>query len=325
MKHLLAALVVCCSVAHAQAASLSDSFSSFFVLGDSLSDNGNLPNDAWLLATGGAPYQGGTFTNGAVWNQPIIDQFKAAGKASANFAFGGARATGSPVVPDLSLQIAALQGTTNAATRGPRPLASVWFGANDIFQAFETGTSPLAAAIAAADAMRDGMRALGGLGIKDILTFSLPNLGETPGFALFQPLAAPFATEAADLFNTRMQDHIKTLRGEGLAIRDIDVDALLDAFRTDPGAFGLTDTVLPCVFPNATVAALFGQPERCDGTTAATRLFMDGVHPNAAAHLALSDIVKAQIAPVPLPASLAFLLAGVAAFGAGTFAKKRRA
>ena len=66
-----------------------DGYTSFWTLGDSLSDDGNL-----YAATGGkappAPYFDGRFSNGPVWAEHVAADFAAKGLATGNFAYGGA-------------------------------------------------------------------------------------------------------------------------------------------------------------------------------------------------------------------------------------------
>ncbi len=121
----LAATLATCGGAFA--APVDAVYSSFFVFGDSLSDDGN------LFASAGqppAPYFDGRFSNGPVWAEAVADRFA----ISENFAFGGAgAATDGDGVPDFGAQVAGYLASPLATVAGPRPLASVWFGANDLF------------------------------------------------------------------------------------------------------------------------------------------------------------------------------------------------
>jgi phospholipase/lecithinase/hemolysin len=54
----------------------------------------------------------------------------------------------------------------------------------------------------------------------------------------------------------------------------------------------------------------------CDPDTIEGRAFWDLVHPTAAVHAALAREVQATVAPVPLPAPAALLLAGLGALAA---------
>ena len=307
---------------------LTNTYSSFWAFGDSLSDPGNL-----FAATGGTtpaspPYFQGRFSNGPVWAETLTGAFLSAGKAAGNFAFGGATAvTNADQIPDFQTQ-ALLYGANAAPVAGPRPLASVFFGANDLLDAFaanagnpNAAASIAQAAVAAADAVGAGIAALAQTGIADFAVWNLPDLGLTPRFALLSPPGSSQAGSAATtLFNARLDQVLAGLSAQGLSISTVDTFGLFAQVRANPAAVGLTDTTLPCLFPDAASAALFGQPQLCAPATAATRLFFDTIHPNATAHGVMAANFVATVAPVPLPATGLMLVAGL-----GVLALRRRA
>ena len=100
------------------------SFTSFWVLGDSLSDPGNL-----YAATGGTtpvspPYYEGRFSNGPVWAEHVADRFEAKGLATGNFAYGGSKAVpeaGDPFGLPQQVGLFALNATGHL---GDRPVAT---------------------------------------------------------------------------------------------------------------------------------------------------------------------------------------------------------
>jgi outer membrane lipase/esterase len=328
---LFGLVLLVASVVQATAASLStqltNTYSSFWVFGDSLSDPGNL-----FAATGGTappspPYYQGRFSNGPVWAESITGSFLNAGKAAGNFAFGGATAvTNADSIPDFQTQ-ALLYGANAAPVAGPKPLASVFFGANDLLDAFAANIgNPNAAAniaqaaVAAADAVGAGIMALAKTGIADFAVWNLPDLGLTPRFALLFPSGSSQAGSAATaIFNSRLDQVLAGLSGQGLSITKIDTFGLFAQVRANPGAFGLTDTTLPCLFPDAASAALFSQPQLCSAASADTKLFFDTIHPSATAHQALAANFVATVAPVPLPATGLMLVAAL-----GALALRRR-
>ena len=303
---VLAGGIVAFSALGASAASLADRFTSFFVFGDSLSDNGNL-----FAATGGAtplspPYFNGRFSNGPVWNEGILDDFAVKG----NFAFGGATAvTNGDPIPDLAAQVGGFVSSALPAIDGNRPLASLWFGANDILNAVEAAlgdSGTLAAAVAAANAVGAGVKTLATAGIKDFAVWNLPDIGATPRFALLQPGKAKLASDATSAFNTQLDLVLADLRKAGLHVTEIDAFGLFGDVLKNPKKFGLMDAKTPCLIPGASFCG-----------DAAGRLFFDPIHPTAAAHGVLA---KTFIAAVPLP-STGLLLA----FGIGLLALRRRA
>ena len=173
----------------AQAATLPTEFSSFWVLGDSLSDNGNLFEVTGETRPASPPYAEGRFSNGRVWNEDILSEFTDAFRPNRNFAFGGARTEGGDS-PDLGTQLGLF---TAAATPvlGANPLVSLWFGANDLFNsigvsdAVKTAEDAADRVTTAAQFLKDTQ------GVDDFLIFNIPDLGLTPSYALFQPAIRP--------------------------------------------------------------------------------------------------------------------------------------
>ena len=170
----LAAVLVAAGMAvSAGAEAASVRYSSAWFFGDSLSDPGNL-----FAATGGAipsaPYFQGRTSNGPVWAEHVAADFAAKGRPTGNFAFAFATAAGNDDValgrplqiPDLADQIGAFRATPKGEL-GRRPVASLWFGSNDVFDAINTGPTPenvAAAATGAANAVADGVKRLTRLG-----------------------------------------------------------------------------------------------------------------------------------------------------------------
>ncbi len=145
----LAVCALCLAVPAAEARTIDAPYSSFYVFGDSLSDNGNL-----FRETGGAvpqdpPYAEGRFSNGPVWAE-LVD---VARMPTVNFAVGGATlGATADGIPDFVAQVDSFLTAGLASTSGVRPLAAVWFGANDLFGAV------LDPRIAAADAFAEAAK-----------------------------------------------------------------------------------------------------------------------------------------------------------------------
>jgi outer membrane lipase/esterase len=335
MKTLIGATVVLASMTlSANAATLADGYSSYWALGDSLSDTGNA-----FAATGGGtpgePYADGRFSNGPVFTDELAESFIASGRATANFAFGGARAISdgddpTRPIPDLPEQT--LLFLSNAMDNlGSRPLVSIWFGANDIFNAVETGSDPLAAAAKAATNVANSVRTLQAAGVSDFVVPNLPDLGSTPLFAVlpqFDPslsdddraLLQAGASGATAAFNATLASALASIKDA--RITEVDVDGLFEDILADPAAFGITDVNNPCLYP-AAIAAALGTDAYCGDDAAETTLFFDSVHPNSAAHGILAGVAtEALLAAVPLPAGLPMLLVALGAFGV---ARRRQA
>ena len=194
----------------AAATSITDRYTSFYVFGDSLSDDGKFGQ---LPAT--PPSVGGRFSNGPVWAEHIAQDFEDAGRDTGNLAVGGATASDLATLTPLSTfngQIDAFLGSIftgmglpeqlapepvfseTAPNPGSNPLVAVWFGGNDLFASFAESD-----VIAAAKAVTDGITRLATspLGsFDDFLVANLPDLGATPAIPHCWPWAAPHKTKS---------------------------------------------------------------------------------------------------------------------------------
>lgn len=308
-------------------------FTNLTIFGDSLSDPGNL-----FAATGGfippsPPYFDGRVSNGPVWAEYIAEGFTKRNLGEANYAYAYARALPAnpnlppsavlPLgldVPDLPDQIGLFQ-LDPTKNLGARPLASLWFGANDIFFNGIPSGDPVGVGVAASNAVADGALQLASLGFKDFLVFNLPDIGGTPAFSLFKPDEKQLATEASDAFNLNLGTRVDGLREAGLNVIEVDMYALFRDLLGNPDKYGVNDVTLPCLFPSPEAAAAFNQPLLCQGEPQDGRAFFDQVHPNRVIQQQIADQVGELIAPVPLPATALLMFAGLG----GLVAMRRRA
>ncbi len=302
------------------ASTLTDTFSSFWALGDSLSDNGNL-----LEATGNPPfpYFEGRFSNGPVWNESIIAEFVEAGQApvvgapgvgsfEGNFAYGGARTSGDNEqgpIPGLDQQVQLFTAFASGAM-GDNPLVSIWAGANNIFQDLDEPRIGQTARDAAND-VASSIRSLNDIGVQNFLVFNLPNIGTTPSYLGTDE--ARRATRATNAFNRRLDRQITRLENtRDVNIIEIDIFSLFNDITGGTSEFDYANFEDQCI-QNLTNGV-------CDPTS---WLFWDGVHPTATAHADINEYVRARIAEelsvVPLPASGLLLV-----FGLGALAMFRR-
>jgi outer membrane lipase/esterase len=290
-----------------------DGFTSFWALGDSLTDDGNL-----FAATGGAapppPYFQGRFSNGPVWAEHVAGDFAAQGLETGNFARGGAAVGPLPGGPFLEPQTLHLQGQiaqfgAEAAGRlGHRPLASLWFGANNlIFDGVPNGTAREVGR-AAANGLAAGVRQLVQQGVWDVVLFTLPAIDRTPLYALGADLAA---AEQARLgvraFNATLARRIDGLERRGVNVIEIDTFTIFNELLEDPERFGVIDAETPCLVPGVGY---------CGPDLAPLLAFFDPIHPSSTIHAALADVVRAEVAPVPLPAPAALLVTALVGLGA---------
>jgi phospholipase/lecithinase/hemolysin len=303
----------------ASASVLTNTFTSYYAFGDSLTDDGKLGQ---LFP----PSLDGRFSNGPTYAEILADEFTDAGLDTGNFALGGATANDVNLEPLSTLstfagQIATFGGALGAGAVAPgsNPLVSVFFGANDFFQ----GRNPIEAAGDVAQGIRD-IAALGE-GFDDFLLLGLPDIGSTPAFAGEGSEAASAATM---IFNAKLARYVRSFEvNDGLTITNFDTDAVfqsvIDSVEGGTFEFGILDVTTPC-----TVSLSEPGPSCLDlGIDPNTLLFADAVHPNAIAHELLADAIiaryEADLNVVPLPATLPLMLVGM--FGMGVLARRKAA
>lgn len=316
MKRLIIAATLAASlVTPAFATTLTETYTSFYSFGDSLTDDGKFG----LAGAGGlleAPSFGGRFTNGLTWSEYIEDDFAATGDDTRNYALGGA--TGGDLNVLNPGPLATFGKQIDAFTAelpfirnpGSNPLVSLWFGANDIFQGI---TSPVDAAIAVTAGIRRiaELSAAAGTSFDDFLIMPVPDIPTSPG--------------ASEAFNTQLLNDIIGLRAEGFNITVYDsadaFDAIVADFFNGSPLYGITELETPCA-----VNFTDGDPSSCldEGKDPNTFFFADTVHPSAPVHALVAQQVNAKfdLAAVPLPATLPF---AVFALGALGWASRRRA
>lgn len=290
-------------------AGTAQSFDRLVVFGDSLSDNGNL-----AIATGNAQpgYPSQRFSNGPVWAEYLagpLNRFFPVGPvnnaANVDFAFGGARAdavVANP--PGLPQQIGAY--ALRGGRFGASNLASVWAGANDLFQALPLAAANPATAQAAmgvasqtaAGAVVSATAQVAGLGARQILVMNLPDIGAAPAFNTSP--ASALASYSVSTFNTALASGLSTFAAAqpGVNVVSVDIAGLFGAALANPGAFGFTNVTQACVAVASCAAATTAQQN--------AYLFWDGVHPTTAGHALIAATVREYLmSPISAAASAA--------------------
>ncbi|MGA9069236.1 MAG: SGNH/GDSL hydrolase family protein [Terracidiphilus sp.] len=286
---LALALLAFSSVAQAS------SYSSVFVFGDSLSDNGNLYN---AIVYPPSPYYDGRFSNGpvaveqlsAMLGVPLVDfAYGGATTGVGNYIDGGSQTSfGSYGLPGMLAELAAA-GPDLTPANLQNSLVIVWGGANDFFG----GGSPTVA-VTDLDSI---VSTLEGDGATHILVPGMPDLGLTPEF-----YGDPTAIAYAQLFNTDLQASLPA------GATYVDTFNLLQQIVANPGSYGLTNVTTPC----------FNGESVCSDPQ--DYLFWDGVHPTTAADTILAD--DFYDAATPEPSSILMLGTGLA--GLAELLRRRR-
>lgn len=294
----IAACATCIASASA-ASTVNEAFSSFWVLGDSLS--------AYIGEPGGDTTR--RASDGPLWSEQIVNDFRDAGQEAESFAVGSATAglqrpnPVDPTIPfDLTSQVDRLLQET--ARFGSKPIVSVWIGGNDI-GAFAQGL-PVSESISA---YSSALGRIIGAGVTDLLLFEVPDVGFTP---LIQdprsPLDPTDASNATAALNTAFFDLVVAGLPAAVDVKRINTFDLTRTAFVDPGFFGAAATG-PCTVSGQTLAD-------CTQTT-----FWDPFHPTALLHDFVANEVRAAgVAPVPLPAAGWMLLSAIA----GILVIKRR-
>ncbi len=296
----------------AQAATL---YSGIAIFGDSLSDDGN-----YFALTKKTmpppPYADGRFSNGPVWSDAIAADFAKKGLHAENYAYGYAHAVtyvdAGPVppvqAPDLPAQIDEFKASGTASLLGEDGVATIWIGNNDVVTAMADApvTVPDVAA-KAAHAVMGGIESLGEAGINNFLLFNMVPLDKSPRLA-GNPAAAELAKIGVGVFNTTLDDLIADYGGSA-KITKLNIHEAMSKLIANPEAYGISDVTHACFIPTS------GQPP-CSAEQADQMLFWDDLHPTTKIHGEVADLVREKVAPVPLPAPMLLLLAGMAGLAA---------
>ena len=296
-------------------------FSNIYVLGDSLSDQGNL-FAATTAAAGPASalpaadhYFNGRFSNGPVYTDIVAAQLGLTLRPSilggTNFAYGGARTTyntvestvGGPFPPglfpwSLNAEVVAFNARN---IRDPAGLYLVFSGANDVADILARGLNPNLVIPGAVGGIVRAVQAFANAGARTVVVPNIPDLGLTPLFLSRGATVSGAATALSMQFNSLLDAQLALI--SGLNIIEIDTFSIIRNMAADPGKFGLTNVTQPCysgfVAPN---------PAGTECSNPNEFLFWDSVHPTSAVQAVLATRV---LAAIPEPATWLLFLLGL--------------
>jgi len=308
-------------------------FSSFYVFGDSLSDNGTAVDLIGLDYP--SPYSSipaeniNRVSNGPVAVEVLANQlglplnpslfgttFPAAGT---NYAVAGARA-GRTNLGDLVSQINAfnanhLGGAPSDALYalfiGGNDVLSLWNEANDASAAQTISDATLGIATALTDMINSGAQS--------ILVPNVFDIGLTPEAASNRTLATQRTME----YNTALAATLAGVEASnGINLFEYDLFGFSQRLAADPATFGLSNIIDPCtsglnVGLGGITTSFLGS---CNATNINEYAFIDSIHPTATVHNILGNEL---LAVVPLPAAVWLFSPGL--LGLIGISKRKRA
>ncbi|MCR9256097.1 MAG: autotransporter domain-containing protein [Alphaproteobacteria bacterium] len=264
---------------------------SLLIIGDSLSDPGNL-----FAVTGGTqppspPYFSGRFSNGPVYAETLPGLLNVETTATTNLAFGGATSGSANSIDALNqVNTQVTNVTTGATAVTPDAVAVYFIGANDLLNnaaAIAAGTADAGTVIGQTTTnIATGVGTLNAIGYRRFLVANLPNLGDTPGGVGSGSTAS--LNQLTSSYNEALNATVAGLEtATGADITVVDINGLFTDILTNPSLYGLSNTSVPCVVSGVETGA-------CPTDAAANATaFFDEIHPTATVHNAAADYFAA--------------------------------
>ncbi|MDD2859778.1 MAG: SGNH/GDSL hydrolase family protein [Acidiphilium sp.] len=328
MRGLAALVLAGCFIGPAAASA----YDGLYVFGDSLSDVGNLYTASKGTEPLSPPYSEGRFSNGNLWIQDVaaslgLGPVTPSLSRGNDFAYGGAQ-TGPTLANKYNgtkaskiqkgLDLPSQLKQFNAQVKKPKAnaLYTLWIGSNDLDALLD---AVIAKSIAPADISKDLKEVLANIGtfvtglakdgMKNLLALDVTDLSKTPdAIAIADKTSNSTATlkeiqSVVATFDTGLSAELATLaQTDQFSLTYVDTFAPIDSIVADPTAYGLTNVISPCL----TVASSKSPATVCSDPN--QYLFWDGLHPTAAGHQLVADVVLEQ---VPEPGSIGLLAIGV--------------
>ena len=331
------------------AAAPASPYSNLFVLGDSISDSGNVKNvyAAAVAANGGVPPTGlgprippdiyynsgqGTFSNGPSYAEILGNRLGIGVTPSVlggnNYAFAGARTDyqifqfASPAFLGLTQQRDKLLAD-HPGGLDPNALYVVFGGGNNVQDILRGGRSAGNDALGPPSTVQETVLDISSVvndifanGGQHLLLANLPNVGLVPRVQELGAAAIGAGLFLSSQINAGIDSIIAGQLAAGRDVMKLDIFGLLNGVVANAPALGFTNTNGRCYGGDdltfLTVSAPCGNPEEY--------VFWDGIHPTARVHEILGNAAFAVVA-VPEPETWAMFLAGL---GCLAIAARRR-
>ncbi len=310
-------------------------FSNIYVLGDSLSDQGNLYAATLATAGTGLPandhYYQGRFSNGPIYVDLLAQKLglppltPSIGGGN-NFAYGGARTdysvfdANAPTPPGPGPYPAppeafpwSLKGEQKAFNdriktlniKDPNGLYIVWSGSNDLADLIDLAANGQDVSAQLKNAV-DGIQSVINdfitiAGARNILVPNIPDLGLVPIVLSNGTFVAGVATSLASTYNTLLNAMLDTF--VGVNIDRVDVFSLMQQVAANPAMYGFTNVTTACYSgfvapanPPNSVTVCSNPPFNENPSSYA---FWDSYHPTTAFHELLANRFYQAVVPEP--------------------------
>ncbi|MFC0385705.1 SGNH/GDSL hydrolase family protein [Muricoccus vinaceus] len=309
-------------------------YTSVYVFGDSLSDNGNLAEVFYRQNLPHPPSYQNSFSNGPVaaqvlagrlglslrpslWVTGFRDTFGLYGSGfvpGTNYAVAAATAAASAVggPPGINLpqQVAAF-GAATGGSADPNALYLVEIGGNDVRNAALEGTGSAAVA-AGVQTEVAAVQALLALGARNLLVVNVPDIGIIPEFTQDNPGLTGTATRLTQQYNAGLAAGLAGLAvPSGASVIPFDLSSYNLSLLSDPSRVGLTNVTDRCYVATPVSAATSPQcgpgAENIGGFA-----YWDAIHPTATLQALWADgFGRALAVAVPEPSSMALFGCGL--------------